>query len=128
MQEPILCCITAQHSCLTILQHGKDMASHLECPLKAVSVQPLHADAERRSEDLIELETLTKESGVEIDVIYSDNPLLALAEYIEKEPPIHIFTGKQAENGSFVMTLARHCKLPVSMVWGENVYTVPTED
>jgi penicillin-binding protein 1A len=34
------------------------------------------------------------------------------------------YTGKQAENGSFVMTLASYCKLPVSMVYGGQVFTV----
>lgn len=124
METPVLCCITAQETCLGILKRGKEMAERLGCPVRAVSVQPLHREAADRARDLIVLEGLTRESGIDIDVVYSDNPLLALAEYIEQAPPVHIFTGKQAEGGSFVMTLAERCRLPVSMVWGENVYNI----
>jgi hypothetical protein len=67
---------------------------------------------------------ITKIRIIEISIIYSDNPLLALAEYAEQNLPIHIFTGKQADKSSFVMKLAESCKLPVSMVAGETVFTV----
>lgn len=120
----VLCCITAQSSCIAILEKGKQMASRLGCAAKAVTVQPLKQDAARRSADMITLDALSKKSGVEISVIYSDNPLLALAEYAEKNIPIHIFTGKQADKSSFVFTLAEKCKLPVSMVSGESVFTI----
>lgn len=123
-QVNVLCCITAQESCILILQKGKDMATRLGCAVKAVTVQPLKQDAERRSRDMITLDALSKSSGVEISVIYSDNPLLALAEYAEKNIPIHIFTGKQADKSAFVFTLAEKCKLPVSMVSEGSVFTI----
>lgn len=120
----VLCCITAQNSCAAILEKGKEMAMRLGCDVKAVSVQPIKQDAERRSSDMKILDALSKQSGIEISIIYSDNPLLALAEYAEKNLPIHIFTGKQADKSSFVMKLAEICKLPVSMVSGETVFTL----
>ena len=120
----IMCCITAQESCLTILEKAKEMADKIGCPVKAISVQPVKQEAARRSADMICLNSLSKKSGVEIDIVYSDNPLLALVDYSEEVLPIHIYTGKQAENGSFVMTLAKYCKLPVSMVYGGQVFTV----
>ena len=123
-QANVLCCITAQESCISILKKGKEMATRLGCTAKAVTVQPLKQDAKRRSQDMITLDALSKNSGVEISVIYSDNPLLALAEYAEKNIPIHIFTGKQADKSFFVFTLAEKCRLPVSMVSGDTVFTV----
>ena len=123
-QANVLCCITAQESCSSILKKGKEMATRLGCATKAVTVQPLKQDAKRRSQDMITLDALSKNSGVEISVIYSDNPLLALAEYAEKNIPIHIFTGKQADKSSFVFTLAEKCRLPVSMVAGDTVFTI----
>ncbi len=120
----ILCCITAQSSCIAIISKAKELAERIECPIKVITVQPIKQEAERRSADMKILEALSKESGIEISVLYSDNPLLALAEYAEKNLPIHIFTGKQASGSSFVMTLAEKCKLPVSMVSGESVFTV----
>ena len=125
--QSVMCCITAQASCLAILLKGKELAEKIGCPVKAVTVQPSRAEAKRRSEDMICLDELTRKSGVEIDILYSDSPLLALAEYAEQVLPLHIFTGKQADRSSFVMKLAEYCKLPVSMVCGENVITVPTE-
>lgn len=120
----VVCCITAQTSCISILEKGKEMAVRLGCGVKAVSVQPVKQDAARRSQDMKILHSLSQQSGIEISIIYSDNPLLALAEYAEDNLPIHIFTGKQGDKSSFVMTLAEKCKLPVSMVAGETVFTV----
>lgn len=120
----IICCITAQSSCIAILNKGKEMATRMGVEVKAVSVQPIKQEALRRANDMKTLDTLSKQSGVEISIIYSDNPLLALAEYAEENLPIHIFTGKQADKSSFVMKLAEVCKLPVSMVAGETVFTV----
>ncbi|MBR5452039.1 MAG: hypothetical protein IKV36_03480 [Clostridia bacterium] len=120
----IICCITAQSSCIAILNKGKEMATRMGIEVKAVSVQPIKQEALRRANDMKTLDTLSKQSGVEISIIYSDNPLLALAEYAEENLPIHIFTGKQADKSSFVMKLAEVCKLPVSMVAGETVFTV----
>ena len=120
----ILCCITAQNSCIAILNKGNEMATRLGLGIKAVSVQPIKQDAQRRATDMKTLDALSKLSGIEISIIYSDNPLLALAEYAEKNLPIHIFTGKQADKSSFVMKLAESCKLPVSMVSGETVFTL----
>ena len=120
----VLCCITAQSSCIAILEKGKEMAPRMGVAIKAVSVQPIKQEALRRANDMKTLDTLSKQSGVEISIIYSDNPLLALAEYAEQNLPIHIFTGKQADKSSFVMKLAEVCKLPVSMVAGETVFTV----
>ncbi len=123
-KHSVMCCITAQESCLSILEKAKEMADNIPLPIKAITVQPIKKDAESRSRDMICLDSLMKKSGVEIDIVYSDNPLLALVEYSQKVLPIHIYTGKQAENGSFVMTLANYCKIPVSMVYGGSVFTV----
>ena len=123
-KQLVLCCITAQSSCMAILKKGKEMAKLMDLDIKAVSVQPIKQDAERRAKDMKTLDFLSKQSGIEISIIYSDNPLLALAEFVEQDLPIHIFTGKQADKSSFVMKLAEVCKLPVSMVTGETVFTV----
>ena len=122
--SPVLCCITAQSSCMNIIVKGKALAEQLDVPLKVVSVQPTKCDARRRADDMICLDRLSKDSHTEIDVLYSDDPLLALAEYIKDLIPVHIFTGKQAEKGSFVMTLAEACELPVTMVYGDTEITV----
>ncbi len=125
--QSVLCCITAQESCLSILEKGKELADNIGCPVRAVTVQPVRAEARQRSMDMICLNGLAARSVVEIDILYSDSPLLALAEYAEQALPMHIFTGMQSEKSSFVMKLAECCRLPVSMVCGERVITVAAD-
>lgn len=112
----ILVCVTAQDSCIDIINKGKEFAEKYNAVVEIVTIQPKKTDAEKRAEDMKCLQSLSKLTECPITIIYSDNVLHSLASYISKVSPKHIFTGQQGIESEFVMQLSMMCDAPISMI------------
>ena len=122
----VLVCITAQDSCVDIINEGKKLAEKLNAVTEVVTVQPKKMSAVKRAETMKCLQELSKITDCPISIIYSDNVIKSLASYIEKAEPTHIFTGQQAENSELVFQLSLISNVPISMVSRQKtVYTLP---
>lgn len=112
----ILVCVTAQDSCIEIINKGKEFAEKYGAVLEVVTIQPKKMDAQRRAEDMKCLQSLSKITECQITIIYSDNVLHSLSSYINKMEPMHILTGQQGIESEFVIKLSMLCDAPISMI------------
>ena len=122
VQQQIFALITAQEHCSRIISVAKEFAEHLSAELVVLTVQPIHADAKRRSNDMICLTTLAKTTKCNIRMIYSDKPVSALCKELERCNPTHIFTGQGSAKSDFLSRL--HMELvgaPISIVGTDGV-------
>ncbi|MEG1886497.1 MAG: hypothetical protein RR177_00060 [Oscillospiraceae bacterium] len=124
--NPVMACITAQASCEKIIEEAKKMSKRLATKVEVVTVQPRRMEAHKRARDMLQLEKLAKTTNTPITIIYSEHPVDSLASYAAKQDPIHIFTGQQSENSSFVGKLSVMCDCPVSMVTADSFFTIPS--
>lgn len=127
IKRKIFALITAQKSCLRIINIAKDKAKQLNSELKVLTVQPIKADAKTRSMDMICLTELSKESETDISIIYSDNPLKSIINEMWRENPFHIYVGQGSEKSAFLSGLRiALTNAPISVI-GTNdiVYTLP---
>ncbi len=123
--KKVLVCITAQDSCIELINKGKELSKRLNLGLEVVTVQPIKMNAIKRSETMKCLNSLSKATDCPITILYSDNVLKSLSQYINKVSPIHIFTGQQGINSEFVVQLSLMCEAPISVVTKEKtVYTL----
>lgn len=122
MKQKIYALITAQASCKRIVTVAKEFADRLSAELIVLTVQPIHADAKRRSEDMRCLTALAKETQANIRMIYSDRPLEAICKELEKNQPLHVFTGQGREKSDFVSRLRMELVgAPISVVGMDGV-------
>lgn len=127
MKQKILALITAQESCKRIIDIAKEYAAHLSADVEVLTVQPVKADAADRSKDMICLTELSKVTGCEIKIVYSDKPLKVIVSECEKQLPIHIFIGQGDDRSSFLSKL-RMAPIgsPISVVGADSIiYTLP---
>lgn len=124
--RPILACITAQSACQKIIQTGLDMARHLDTSLQVVTVQPKKMEAEQRAEAMKCLYQLSKDTGCEITIYYSDKPAARLAQHALENGVMHIITGAADGVNDFVSQVSILTgSIPVSMVGDGIVCTMP---
>ena len=124
--RPILACITAQSACDKIIKTGLEMARHLATTLQVVTVQPKRMAAEERAEAMKCLYRLSKDTGCEITVYYSDQPAARLARHALENDAMHIITGAADGVNDFVSQVSILTgSLPVSMVGDGIVCTMP---
>ena len=124
--RPILACITAQSACERIITTGLGMARRLGTSLQVVTVQPKKMAAERRAEAMKCLYRLSKDTGCEITVYYSDKPAARLARHALENDAMHIFTGAADGVNDFVSQVSMLTgSIPVSMVGEGIVCTMP---
>lgn len=123
----ILALITAQPTCERIIKIADDFANGMGCEVDVITVQPLKATAEKRSEDMICLTKLSKKTSSNIKIIYSDFPLKAILKEISKIEPIHIFVGQGREQSKFLTGLRLSVTgSPISVIGtDEIIYTIP---
>lgn len=125
MQKNIVACVTAQISCEKIISAALDLSKKLNCNLTVVTVQKAKEDAKIRANSLKILNTLSKITGCNIDIVYGDNPKNALVSYIHKLSPQHIFIGNPDPNTSFYKEFISALPWPISVVNETTVYTIP---
>ena len=125
MQKYIIACVTAQISCKNIISAALDLSNKLKCNLLVVTVQKTKEDAKVRANSLKILNTLSKITGCNIDIVYSENPNAALVAYINKLSVQHIFIGNPNPNTNFYKEFISALSLPISVVTETTVYTIP---
>lgn len=129
MQKSIVACVTAQISCKTIIFSALELAKKLDATLYVVTSQTKKEIAVKRAGSLKILNKLSKITEQSIDIIYSDSPQTALASYINRIEPCHVFIGNPDPNAPFYKEFLANVKnSPISVV-GENIiYTIPSNN
>lgn len=118
----VLALVTAQYSCERIINTAKQYAENLNCELTVLTAQPLKATPENRSKDMICLTKLSKNTGKNIKIIYSNEPLKAVIREITNTSPVHIFMGNSGENNTFLTMLkVGVTNAPISVVGPEGI-------
>lgn len=127
-ENKILVLITAQESCKRIIDIANEYADRLAADVDVLTVQPVKADAKRRSKDMICLTGLSRKTHRAIRIIYSDQPLRAIISEAEKLEPIHIFVGQGSEKSSFLTGLRlAPINAPISVVGTDGIiYSLPS--
>lgn len=122
----VLACVTAQMSCERIISAAKKMASRLDAHLEVITIQPKKQTAENRAKDMKCLYNLSRKTGSEIIIYYSNNPIKSIVKHTMNRKIFHIFTGKPDSNNEFVGKLSMVLNhIPISMVAGDVVFTIP---
>lgn len=113
----ILALITAQPSCERIIKIAEDYSIRLGSELIILTAQPHKTTAQNRSKDMVCLTELSKKTGRDIKIIYSDRPLKAVIKETAKLHPKHIFVGQGGQRSEFLTGL-RLCAAdsPISVV------------
>lgn len=124
-KKSIMACITAQPHCVEIVNSALKLSKQLEVPLSVVTALPVKDSAEGRAIALKCLNKISEECGVNITIIYSDNPPLSLANEAIERKPIHIFIG---EDSGFLKSFRRiYNASPISIVASGVICTIPAE-
>ncbi len=105
-RQTFVACVTAQQSCDRLIRAAKAISDNQKAKLMVVSVMNMTATKENYEEQINTLDYLRSvcsELGVEFTLLYSENPVQAVAKHIKNIHAVQIFTGepKEGEN-SFV--------------------------
>lgn len=129
ISEPVLVCVTPQLSCDKLINMAKEFAEKLNRPLYVVTVLKKNGNANKKSNEIKNLNSLSKRTQCNIDIIYSDNVAQSLGYYINKAEPFHIFIGNPVEGGRFFEEFMSNIyRAPVSVVNSDDeiIYTLPS--
>ncbi len=105
-RQTFVACVTAQESCDRLIKAAKAISDNQKAKLTVVSVintVGMNEKYEEQINTLDYLRSVCSELGVEFTLLYSENPVQAVAKYIKHCRAVQIFTGepKEGEN-SFV--------------------------
>lgn len=105
-RQTFVACVTAQESCDRLIRAAKAISDNQKAKLMVVSVMNMTTAKENYEEQINTLDYLRSvcsEMGVEFTLLYSENPVQAVAKHIKNTHAVQIFTGepKEGEN-SFV--------------------------
>ena len=127
MKSPILACITAQYSSVNIIKSTQDLAKKYKREIVVVTILNKTAQAKNRAKDLKVLNKISKECNCDIDIIYSDNIALSLANYVNKLNPYHIVVGSpDGKSTLFSDFISNIYNVPVSICTEKILYSLPT--
>ncbi len=122
-EKPIMACITAQPHCEKIVKAALKLSKQLNKNVIVLTVLPIKDTAENRAAALKSLKLISDSCGVNITIIYSDNPAMTIAAQASIYKPIHIFTG---EDSGFLKSFCKYYKSsPISVVVDGVFCTVP---
>ena len=126
MQKNIVACVTAQISCKEIIIAAANLSKLTDANLIVVTSQKLKTDAKKRANDLKVLNKLSRITGYDINIIYSDNPTTSLVSYINKFNPYHIFIGSPKIDKTFYNNFIKeYTTVPISIVNTKNAQSIP---
>ena len=126
MQRNVIACVTAQISCKEIINAALKLAKQIGANLIVVTAQKDKEKANKRACDLKVLNKLSSITGCDIDIIYSENPTIALVSYVDKLNPYHIFIGMPTADRAFYNYFANeYNSVPISIDNTKNSSSVP---
>ena len=102
MEETVLVCVTVQKECQRLILAGKRLADSARIPLKVLHVaqpglSPLGSpDAQ---EALNFLYALSRETGAEMTLLYSDDVRGAIVEYAHQVGAVCVVVGSDRQGG-----------------------------
>ncbi len=105
-RQTFVACVTAQESCDRLIRAAKAISDNQKAKLTVVSVikmTDINDKYEEQINTLDYLRSVCAEMGVEFTLLYSENPVQAVAKHIKNTHAVQIFTGEPCEGeNSFV--------------------------
>lgn len=120
-------CITAQPHCVNIIEAAKKKVGDPKL-VTAVIIRSNHLEPDRKINEDECLTKISDETGVFINEIYDETPLLSLVDLIDRIKPIGVFTGAPGKGSNFVGQLALLCDTDVYTVCEDVINTVSAEN
>ncbi len=115
----VLVCVTAQPSSGTLVRAGEIISEKSGAKLEVVSVLPIGKDEKPIDPEVIEnLYQTAKNSGGDMALYFSENPIITLCAHITKKKPISLVVGLPGENSNNFVALIRMLlpDIPISMI------------
>ncbi len=106
-RQTFVACVTAQEACDRLIRSAKAISDNQKAKLTVVSVMDTADTSGEKYQEKINaldyLRSVCSELGVEFTLLYSENPVQAVAKHIKTSRAAQIFTG-EPKNGesSFV--------------------------
>lgn len=109
----IVCIRNPAHGARLLTEAAR--AAGQDARLLILSVQPVEQSDAEKSRFVEEVYRLSREFGAEMNVIFSDNPVLTAARFVQCAGPAVLFTGMPADEPQSFVTLLRQL-LPQTMI------------
>lgn len=128
-RQTFVACVTAQESCDRLIRAAKAISDNQKARLTVVSViEPANGSNEKYEKKINALDYLHSVCaglGVEFTLIYSENPVQAVAKYIKDCRAVQLFTGEPGEGiNSFVNLInAVLPRVEITIIPKETVYS-----
>ena len=119
-------CITAQPHCVNIIEAAKDKVGDPGL-VTAVIIRSNHIEPEKKLAEDQCLTDINDKTGVFINEIYDETPLLSLVDLIDRIKPVGVFTGAPGKGSNFVGQLALLCDTEVYMVSEDSISAVSAD-
>ena len=118
IQPKTLICVTDQMRCDRIIRAGRLLANLMTTPLSVISIASTQIPQDPNS--IEHLFNVSKQSGADMSVIYSDDPAKAIIKYIKENKISNVLTGQPVDDDSMLYR-----------IWGKfthiNFFTVDEE-
>lgn len=108
-RQTFVVCVTAQETCDRLIRAAKAISDNHKAKLTVVSViDPADGVDDKYEEKINELDYLhsvCSELGVEFTLLYSGNPVQAVAKHIKTSHAVQLFTGEPGEGANSFVNL-----------------------
>lgn len=107
-KQSVIACVTGQFSCERVIKAAKAICDNTQAELTVVSVMNFSNTNryEEQAEALEYLHSVCRAIGAEMTILYSENPVSAVAEYIKYKQAPRIIAGQPGKEEGFLTSLA----------------------
>ena len=104
LHKTTVVCVTNQFQCERIIRAGRSIANISDTELLVVNVSPLDF-ARQNGEALEHLFRVSKENNAQMSVLYSDEALKTLTNFIKKSHAVNVVTGMPQQDNSVLVKM-----------------------
>lgn len=131
-RQTYVACVTAQVSCDRLIRAAKAISDNQKAKLTVVSVINTGTENNKYEDQINALDYLhsvCSELGVEFTLLYSENPVQAVAKHIKNTHAVQMFTGEPREGENSFVNLINSVlpKVEVTIIPKENAASEQTD-
>lgn len=104
VRKVTMVCVTNQFQCERIIRAGRSIANLSDTELMVVNVSPLDF-ARQNGEALEHLFRVSRENDAHMSVLYSNEPLKTLMNFIKKNHTVNVVTGMPQQGNSVLVKM-----------------------
>ena len=122
-KSAVLACVTSQFDCDRIIRIAKEIADSSDCKLRVMSILRPTTNYSTVSDEIEYLYLISKESGADMTVLFSDDAPKAAAEFVKDNNVERIVTGMHdGKDNSFLVKFNELSPTtPITMVSKDNM-------